>query len=457
MAVRNEVEIELDEWRHRPEDRPQRTPTSIPHRWRQQVYAVVCAVVVLAATGASAAPASPPSWRQLTDFPVVDGQIDTAAGLVLSTEPGTGATVARRLADGGTRWRADLRLVVDQAWEADGALLVSGESRDDTDPGLKIARVDPADGTVRWQRPGILVSVTPDGRIAVLKHGTDNQLLSGIDMAGGAQRWSFDAGQGARAEFTDASRGDHRVVPRPGSYFLARRDGSRVELHLDTGTADDLGWLPPSGRVVADDSTTIVVEEPVVPGPPGQLYEPVDLPVPSTVAGYDRSTRQRLWRSAEFSGVWQSERCGELVCLNTATELRAVRPRTGEQLWAVPGGRFYTAWHRDAGDVLILTNGTFRRRLVDAATGEVRATLPGWQAVGVVDGRLVVWMADTLGSVPQTWLGVVLPSGDLVVRVLGMFGPPGTVVSECRTEAPWLLCTGVDRVMAVRIPATPAT
>ncbi|MBB5868873.1 hypothetical protein F4553_002252 [Allocatelliglobosispora scoriae] len=430
---------------------------------RRLLYALACAVVVLATAGASALPAAAPPWRRMTTFATVAADLTWVTGdVVLEQQAAVGPVTVRGLADGSIRWQADLRLDDVYAMAVNGLLLVSGKVRDGSGAGAgvgtaEVVAVDAATGEPRWTRPGSLHSVTPDERLAVLMQGDGAwPQFAGIEVPGGAERWRFDPGQGVSIDNIAEAFGN-LLVPQPlpvlDFYLLTRRDGSRLQLRLDSGTTSDISWLPPNSTVSFIDDETIVVDTSVGPLPlPGSSQ-------PTMAMGFDRASRRELWHSAVAGSSLNTLRCGALVCRDVRGAIVATVPRSGEARWTAPNAAIFGLWHRGDGEELIVVQQGDRggRVVLDAVTGARRADLGAWQAVGLDAGGLVVAIIDD-GTTDEkrTWVGLVPASGDLTVTTLGLFGPTGPPVTSCWSKSAWVVCAGLGSLMAVPI-RTPAT
>ncbi|MBB5868874.1 outer membrane protein assembly factor BamB [Allocatelliglobosispora scoriae] len=444
MVAGSEVMIELEGWQDRPVDRP---PRPFPLTWRRRCAAVACAVAVLVTVGAAAAPAPPPPWRRMTTFVSGgDNRYSLVGDVLVAIEAGTTVAVARNLADERIRWRADFGLDSIRVLAASGTFVVGGlpVGIDDSARGIVLG-VDPATGAVRWRHQGWLQSLTPDGQVAIVHDGTDQGLITAIDVRSGAERWHFEAGPQSLIGYAgDGLMMTWRGVTRPASYLVAKIDGSHIEISLDSGVATTLDRLDQGASVETIDDTTIVGRLPAPPEPG------IDSPQ-QILVGYDRATRRELWRSEAIAGDDSVMGCGAILCQDHGDDVVARSPRTGKVLWTVPGVNAFGLWHRDTGDVIIMTSSAdvAGRRLIDAASGALQADLGRWRAIGVVDGRLLVRLMDTSGPLTRTWLGVVAPTGAPVVRVLGLLGAQGAAVSDCWTQGAWLVCAVLGKVIVL--------
>lgn len=446
-------------------DGEQKAPSRPVRRRLRPLLSALCAAAILASTTAAAPPLPPPPWQRLTIIPLPGSgsHFAFASDLLIVEDSPNGSVIAYELGGGRVRWRADPRLATFGAIaEGAGVIVVTG-GRAGAAARNEPARtfgIDPATGSVRWERPGSLYSfspfnlvnsVTSAGDRAILIEFGASEVLTAVDIRSGAELWRFDAGPEASVSFGWELDFNFYGLPRPGSYLVNRRDGHLAELSSASGVATELGKLPPGTAIVDVDADMIVAELGADPG-----GNPANGARPSVVVAYDRATLRELWRYDEpDSGGNRIRRCGSLLCRSGQRSMTAVEPRTGRPVWSADF-QAYGMWSRPSGDLLVASGGLdVGNTLLDPATGATRAALGDWQALGQLGDALLVYMPNGNGTDQRTWIGRIAATGEPVVRPIGLFGPNGSAVTDCRLLDGWLACIGLNQALAVPLPSQP--
>ncbi|MEV6523524.1 PQQ-binding-like beta-propeller repeat protein [Longispora sp. NPDC051575] len=419
--------IDLGEITEEPAPEPPRRPLDLG--WVRRVPAGLLMAAVIGVGCVAAAGPDPGAPRQI--LTAVDGYAaESPPALDGDTLYAATATQLTRydLRHGG---RVVYRVPVSHALAPSALRVVDGmllaTVRASSGPGSDATTVayDPGTGTQRWDHPGIVSHVLPDGRVLF-------DTGAAVDLATGRELWR-DSGP--------------FVLGPDGAPVLPLRTIQVVPRSESTGTSTVVSehlrlWEPESGRELATrvlysysvrresgDTGGFEVFDtlPVFVVPGGVLLDEK-----TALVGIDPATLKERWRSPTPLRLFAPSLCGRLVCLDSPTGMSyapvtAVDPETGTARW------------QNTFSGAVTTDGSYRRlgsnALVLAPDGTVLEKLTGWRVLDA-DRRFpdripLVRDADAGGY----WLGV-------------LDGPTGRVRLVLPLPTSPASCAGNDRHLA---------
>ena len=421
MAV---IELDLDAPHGQPDLRPP------AHRYRWAGLAVVAALL-LALGGA--APAQSVLWRTLGAIELDGSDFWTLAdGRVFTLHDGEASGWQVTPDSLSQRWTTSLPLAPatrDARVFIGGRLLVTGGALLAQTPDYAASVLDPATGRVHWRSP------TPI-----------EQAVDGVGLS--------------RKTFFRTETEYNRATGDPGAIYVSD-DGTphteppvRTDLHgTDLITGRDLWTVEAAGSVFAteaagavlmiasdrvaliDPHTGAVRRERAAPGLTwGRLARGlVLLRQGDRLLSFDPGTLEPRWRvpagllGDDSAGTGY---CEDLVCRPTPSGLEVLDERTGRVRWRVgPNSSL-----RSAGDVVLEVDSLTQSpaRLLDAASGAVRAEVGDWQSVASGDDALVL---SRWGRGSRSRDFAVVRDG--VVSPLGRADPSA---QECRVAGGIVAC-----------------
>ena len=386
------------------------------------VPAALLAVLVLVFTAGSVAPAKSPL---ATLFRLQVGPADTYAltddGQLLAQT--FGLLTSYDLGTGRLRWQAGQSTPAYRLRLSDDLVLMRPWTVGATEPGT--TAVSTFTGANQWERPGNVVDVAGSATLLSVSavrslSGAGRRVqgpIDAVDPTTGRTLWTV------RVPGTAVLLGVPGAADE-GSRMLLVHDDRTMALHdLDTGQVLARTPIPaadysPENPVVA--AGMILLRHPGNQGAEISAYDPATL---------------RQWWTMPAGDTYRIEPCGVLACLSGSSGLRAIDAFTGDVRWSHPGWQSLEQY----GTAYVAYGAPDETRpigLVDVDTGALQVGLTGWRPVTGTgrDGGLLLTRAVDGGS--RTMVAVARP-GDTQPRLLDAL-PDGT--GECQAAPARLVC-----------------
>lgn len=384
--------------------------------------AAILAVLVLATSGASMAPAKP-ALSEVFSLQVgpADAYALTDDGRLLAQT--FGLLSAYNLADGKTQWEAGQTAPAFRLRLASDLVLMRPWTIGSRDPGT--TAISLTDGSPRWSRSGnvvtlagspTLISASPIRSIGGVSRRVQGP-VEAIDPTTGRTRWTVDVPSSAVLT----------GLPGPGdagTRMLLVHDDRTMAVHdLVTGERMADAKVPAADY---DPTNPAVVNGIILlrhPGRPDMEF-----------SAYDPVTLRNLW-SQPASGSYQVEACGQLACLTGPDGMRAIDPATGDLRWTNPNWRGLQQF----GSMFVAFGSAENTRplgLIDPDTGELEVDLTGWRPVSGTVGEDHLLVTRSVEPGGRTMVAVAQP-GERRPHLLGPL-PDGT--GDCQAAPERLVC-----------------
>jgi outer membrane protein assembly factor BamB len=395
---------------------------------------LVVAVLVLASTVASASP-PPPALARVFSLRLgpTDAYAVTDAGDLITQ--GSGRISRYDLGSGALRWQSGSPAPASRPRTSNGLVLIRPWSAGLSgigDPGTTAIAL--AGGDVQWRRSGSVVTLTGTTALFAVTGvrslaGTGRRVegsVDRVDPADGSTRWQVDVPSTAVLLAVPGPAGSPRI--------LLVHDNRTAAVHdLDTGRLLVTGPMPP-----ADYGP----DNPTVSGGLILLRHPGEHG--AEISAFDPVTLELRW-SRPAGDVDEIVTCEPYACLTGAGGVRALDPATGRTLWYQAGWRMVEqrGRHLLASSAPASTSQTVG--IVDPSTGVVVTDLRGWRPLtgSTGDDTLVVTRAVEAGA--RSMVAVVRPGGDQPRLISEL--PPGT--GDCQSAPGRLVCRSVTGELVI--------
>lgn len=291
----------------------------------------------------------------------------------------------------------------------------------------------PDTGRELWRRPARLLSASPADGLVLLRENSPqfgNLNWSGVDLATGAIRWSFQ--QPVRGYTTEDGFSDgfpRMLITATEAGFIEVRD-------VRTGTVQATAHVP-------IDATRAGAEVPIWPAGDQLLVSE-----PSGTTAYALPGLTRRWHSTvDLNGRWLQPDCGGALCsLSWQGGLWVLDPDTGAMRW------FDERWNYadEAGRYLLAADeaGSGRTQVIsvlDPVSGRVLGNFGQWHAIGAAagDGTVIGLRERLIDNV--VWYAMLDPATQ-GVRLLGR---ADDVSGDCQTTTGVLVCRRTDASVGI--------
>ncbi|WP_127506702.1 PQQ-binding-like beta-propeller repeat protein [Actinoplanes solisilvae] len=384
--------------------------------------AAVLAVLVLATSGASIAPAKP-ALSEVFSLRVgpADAYAITDDGRLLAQT--FGLLSAYDLSDGETQWEAGQTAPAFRLRLGSGLVLMRPWTVGSRDPGTTAIAL--TDGGPRWSRPGNVVTLPGSPTLISaqpIRNGTGvSRRVQGpveaIDPATGSTNWTVDVPSSA------VLLGLHGPGDSGTRMLLVHDDRTMAVHDLVTGARLATARIPAADY---DPANPTVVNGIILlrhPGRPDMEF-----------SAYDPVTLRNLW-SQPARGSFEVDPCGVLACLTGPDGMRAIDPATGDVRWTNPDWRGLQQF----GNMFVAYGSTENTRplaVIDPDTGASEVDLTGWRPVSGTVGEDHLLVTRSVDSGGRTMVAFAQP-GERQPRLLGPL-PDGT--GDCQAAPERLVC-----------------
>ncbi|GIF18780.1 outer membrane protein assembly factor BamB [Actinoplanes tereljensis] len=398
-------------------------------RLRRLALAVLSVVGVLVLAGA--APAASSGVRQLWTTPLRQGESWSLSDDTVYLTRLDNKISAYQLTTGELRWSvpAGAELGDPRPRLAGGLLLVPADpvmiSQEEADGSRYYYQtvhttiaLDAATGDERWRISGEAYSSGDGGTLLITDHDEQARTtrLRQIRLADGTEVWSRPVP--AAPSWTPILDGDRTVA------IATATENGLISIY-DYAT----GHLRRSTRVSAEGTLTLMPAGPY-------LVVMRDLQNSSDTAVYDPANLRRLWNTTQPTAYLTA--CGNLLCSIGGGAIVGHLPRTGQEVWRLPGMRDLTVVSLDR---MIVTGDAISgdSHLADPATGRTIGAPVVGRTVYPHDAGVTPMFVRPAVEPPDRLALVALDPADGTQRTLGTV-PPLTVEDVCTSASGYLAC-----------------